>query len=68
MERHEARQARVIPIILKPVDWRNAPFAKLQALPWHLQGYIALWRTIIASKTTTFWLNASKDCKVLLQS
>ncbi|MBP5974572.1 toll/interleukin-1 receptor domain-containing protein [Brasilonema sp. CT11] len=33
MERHEAREARVIPIILKPVDWRNAPFAKLQALP-----------------------------------
>ena len=33
MERHEARQARVIPIILKPVDWRDAPFAKLQALP-----------------------------------
>ncbi|NJR76450.1 MAG: toll/interleukin-1 receptor domain-containing protein [Scytonema sp. CRU_2_7] len=33
MERHEAREARVIPIILKPVDWSNAPFAKLQALP-----------------------------------
>jgi hypothetical protein len=33
MERHEAREARVIPIILKPVDWRDAPFAKLQALP-----------------------------------
>ncbi|NMF67280.1 TIR domain-containing protein [Brasilonema octagenarum] len=33
MERHEAREARVIPIILKPVEWRNAPFAKLQALP-----------------------------------
>jgi len=33
MERHEAREARVIPIILKPVDWSDAPFAKLQALP-----------------------------------
>jgi hypothetical protein len=33
MQRHEARQARVIPIILKPVDWSDAPFAKLQALP-----------------------------------
>jgi TIR domain/CHAT domain len=33
MERHEKREARVIPIILKPVDWKSAPFAKLQALP-----------------------------------
>lgn len=33
MERHEARQARVIPIILRPVDMKGAPFAKLQALP-----------------------------------
>ncbi|MGI2906654.1 TIR domain-containing protein [Tolypothrix sp. VBCCA 56010] len=33
MERHEAREARVIPIILKPTDWSDAPFAKLQALP-----------------------------------
>jgi hypothetical protein len=33
MERHEARKARVIPIILRAVDWREAPFAKLQALP-----------------------------------
>jgi hypothetical protein len=33
MKRHEARKARVIPIILRPVDWHEAPFAKLQALP-----------------------------------
>jgi hypothetical protein len=33
MERHEAKQARVIPVILKPVDWKSAPFSKLQALP-----------------------------------
>lgn len=33
MERHEAKEARVIPIILKPVDWNGAPFGKLQALP-----------------------------------
>lgn len=33
MERHESGEARVIPIILKPVDWREAPFSKLQALP-----------------------------------
>lgn len=33
MEHHEATQARVIPVILRPVDWNGAPFSKLQALP-----------------------------------
>src|SRR4029453_11626127 len=33
MARHEAKEARVIPVILRPVDWQGAPFGKLQALP-----------------------------------
>jgi len=34
MERHEAGEARVIPVILRPVDnWYDAPFGKLQAFP-----------------------------------
>jgi len=33
MERHQRGEARVIPVILRPCDWKNAPFAKLQALP-----------------------------------
>jgi tetratricopeptide (TPR) repeat protein len=33
MERHKAGEARVIPVILRPVDWKGAPFSKLQALP-----------------------------------
>jgi hypothetical protein len=33
LARHDAGEARVIPIILRPVDWTGAPFAKLQALP-----------------------------------
>lgn len=33
IERHEAGEACVIPIILRPVDWSGAPFGKLQALP-----------------------------------
>lgn len=33
MERHEAGEARVIPIILRETDWTGAPFGKLQALP-----------------------------------
>jgi len=31
--RHDADQARVLPIILRPVDWKGAPFAKLKILP-----------------------------------
>jgi len=33
MERQEAGEAVVIPIILRPCDWRGAPFDKLQPLP-----------------------------------
>ena len=33
MRRHEAGEARVIPVILREVDWHGAPFGKLQALP-----------------------------------
>ena len=33
MERHEAGEARVIPVILRACDWHSAPFGKLQAFP-----------------------------------
>ena len=33
MERHKAGTAQVIPIILKPVDWKDTPFSILQVLP-----------------------------------
>jgi hypothetical protein len=33
MERHDLNQAIVVPIILKPVYWKHAPFGKLQAVP-----------------------------------
>ena len=33
LERHEANEARVIPIIVREVAWHSAPFGKLQALP-----------------------------------
>lgn len=31
--RHENREAWMIPVIVRDVDWHNAPFAKLQVLP-----------------------------------
>lgn len=34
LQKHEAGEARVIPILLRPTDdWKSAPFGKLQALP-----------------------------------
>ncbi|NEQ31761.1 MAG: SUMF1/EgtB/PvdO family nonheme iron enzyme [Leptolyngbya sp. SIO4C5] len=37
IERHEAGEAIVVPIILRPVDWEEAPFSKLQAMPKNAQ-------------------------------
>lgn len=33
LERHEAGEAVVIPVILRPCHWHGAPFGKLQAVP-----------------------------------
>ena len=33
MERHETNQARVLPVVVRDVDWSGLPFAKLQMLP-----------------------------------
>jgi len=44
IERHDAKEARVIPIILRPVYWTDSPIGKLQALPPH-------------GKPVTSWVN-----------
>jgi hypothetical protein len=33
LELHQTGQAYVLPILLRPVDWQDAPFATLQMLP-----------------------------------
>ena len=33
IERHTAKQARVIPVLLSHADYENAPFAELEPLP-----------------------------------
>lgn len=33
IERHQRGEARVIPLILRPCDWHDAPFGSLEALP-----------------------------------
>src|SRR5437016_5410581 len=44
LARHQARQARVIPILLRPTDWQDAPFATLQMLPSHAKP-VSRWPT-----------------------
>ena len=33
LARRERGEAKVVPIIARPVDWQQSPFAHLQALP-----------------------------------
>jgi TIR domain len=42
LERHENKESRVIPVILRAVDWQDAPFGKLSALPKNGKA-IAIW-------------------------
>jgi TIR domain len=42
LERHAAGTACVIPIILRPIDWHNAPFSHLQCLP-HNREPVTTW-------------------------
>jgi tetratricopeptide (TPR) repeat protein len=50
MQRHYANEARVIPILLRSVDWQSAPFGKLKALPSDGTP-ITLWRNRDAAFT-----------------
>src|SRR5262249_27797141 len=33
LQRHQAKEARAIPILLRPVEWHGAPFEHLEVLP-----------------------------------
>jgi len=48
LERHERDEARVIPIILRPVDWQDTPLGKLQALPLTAKP-VVLWTDLDAA-------------------
>lgn len=54
LQRHEEGITRVIPIILRPVHWENAPFSKLQALPTE-------------AKPVTSWINKDEAYKDIVR-
>ncbi|MEL6763156.1 MAG: COR domain-containing protein [Cyanobacteria bacterium J06607_6] len=57
MERHEKGEATVIPIIVRPVDWRGTPFNKLSWLPQNGEP-VTQWRDRDAA-----WLNVETGIK-----
>jgi len=62
LERHNANEATVIPIIIRAVNWKHAPFATCQALPDEAKP-VALWDDI-----DTAWTRVSEGIeKVILK-
>lgn len=45
MEKHEQNEAKVIPIIVRPCDWKDLPFSKLQGLPKNAKA-LSTWKDI----------------------
>jgi hypothetical protein len=45
MERHDAGDARVLPVIMRPCDWHDAPFGRLKALPYDAKPVVK-WPTL----------------------
>jgi tetratricopeptide (TPR) repeat protein len=43
--RHDANQARIIPILLRPTDWQGTPFSKLKMLPTDAKA-VTRWPTL----------------------
>ncbi|BCL80468.1 TIR domain-containing protein [Ktedonobacteria bacterium brp13] len=48
LERHRQGKARVVPIILRPCDWRATPFAYLQPLPRNARA-VTTWDSLDAA-------------------
>ncbi len=61
LERHAAKEAVVIPIIIRDCQWTSAPFAKLQALPKDGKA-VDLW-----TKRDTAWRNVANGIEKVAQ-
>lgn len=60
MERYEKGEARIVPIIVRPVEWEETPFHKLQALP-HNAKAVVKW-----SIPDEAWVDIVKEIKKIL--
>src|SRR6266700_2719726 len=62
IQRHDENQARVIPILLRPCDWKGAPFEKLQVVPRN-EIPLTLWRNRDAGFT-----EVAKEIRIALEA
>ena len=60
LERHNTGDAIVVPIIVRNVDWHDAPFARLQALPRNGKA-VTTW-----DDRDTAWRDVSEGLKRLI--
>lgn len=60
MERHEAGEAKVVPIIVRDCDWHSAPFGKLKAVPTDGKAIVS-WTNFDAAYT-----NVAKEIRSLV--
>lgn len=62
MELHEAEEAQVIPILLRPVDnWQSAPFGQLQYLPKD-GSPVTMWQN-----QDEAWVEIARDIRLLAE-
>ncbi len=57
LERHQKAEARVIPVIVRDIDWHTAPFAHIQPLPKHGKA-VTMW-----SNRDSAWRNVSEGIR-----
>lgn len=60
LERHSRRDAVVIPIVVRPVDWLSTPIGKIQALPKDAQP-ISMW-----GNKDQAWLEVTKGIRAAI--
>ena len=61
MEMHEASEARVIPVIVRDVNWHSAPFGRLKALPRDGRA-VTTW-----PNRDTAWRNVSEGIEAVVK-
>ena len=61
IQRHERGEVCVIPVVLREVNWKSAPFSKLQALPKDAKAVTA-WRS-----RDSAWRNVSEGIEKIVK-
>lgn len=60
LEMHDSKRARVVPIILRPVDWHGTPFHHLQALPANARP-VTQWPS-----RDQAWENVARNLRIMI--